>query len=263
MRFFLIAFLFLLWLILGWLFYRDKQECCAKEMDVSAVPVQQQKTGPILFSYNNSRPILGDGWPKLRDSLATIASDSTALEIAGWYCTNTMPPETAELGLARANEVRKLFPNIQDDKLVIQALAINCDSSRIKTIDESVAFSLRKRTANIKETADGTMIYFPFNSTKKLNNAEVEAYLNDVADRVNKSGESISLIGHTDNIGSDHSNEILGMQRATIVRDYLLIKKVAPEKIKIESDGESRPFADNNTEIGRAQNRRTELKIIK
>lgn len=263
MRIFLIAFLFLLWLILGWLFYRDKQECCAKEMDVSAIPVSHQKTGPILFGYNNSSPILGDGWPKMRDSLATFASDTSSLEILGWYCTNQTPPETEAIGLARANEVRKLFPNIKDDQLILSAKSVSCDANRVGINDEAISFSSRQRTAHIKETADGTLIYFPFNSTKKLNNTEVESYLDDVAERVNKSGETITLTGHTDNIGSDESNLALGMQRAEIVKVYLLGKKVANDKIVVESDGEKRPIADNKSEIGRAQNRRTELKIIK
>ncbi|MFZ1581419.1 MAG: OmpA family protein, partial [Saprospiraceae bacterium] len=121
----------------------------------------------------------------------------------------------------------------------------------------------RIRTANIKETADGTLIYFPFNSTQKLNNAEVESYLNDVAERVNKSGESISLTGHTDDVGSDASNILLGRKRADIVKSYLVAQGVSVSKINVDSKGESMPVAENTTDEGRAKNRRTELKIIK
>jgi len=39
MRFFLISFLFILWLILGWLFYQDSKRCCSGENDLSSLPV--------------------------------------------------------------------------------------------------------------------------------------------------------------------------------------------------------------------------------
>ncbi|MBK8827801.1 MAG: OmpA family protein [Saprospiraceae bacterium] len=104
---------------------------------------------------------------------------------------------------------------------------------------------------------------FPIQFYTKLNNAEVESYLNDVAERVNKSGESISLTGHTDDVGSDVSNLSLGRKRAEIVKSYLLGQGVNASKIQIDSKGESVPVAENTSEDGRAKNRRTELKIIK
>lgn len=253
----------LLWLILGWLFYRDKHTCCTGEKDVSAVPVTIQKTGPILFGYNNSNPIIGEGWLKMRDSLTQFANDTSSLEITGWYCTNLTPPENEAIGLSRAAEVRKQFPNVPDDHIILISKAVDCDNGRVNINEEAVSFAARIRTANIKETADGTLIYFPFNSTQKLNNAEVESYLNDVAERVNKSGESISLTGHTDDVGSDVSNLSLGRKRAEIVKSYLLGQGVNASKIQIDSKGESVPVAENTSEDGRAKNRRTELKIIK
>jgi outer membrane protein OmpA-like peptidoglycan-associated protein len=118
-------------------------------------------------------------------------------------------------------------------------------------------------TENIKETADHTNIYFPFNSTNKINAKDVEAYLDDAAARVIKTGESIKLVGHTDNVGNDEANVKLGQRRADIVKSYLLSKNVRNDKITSSSKGESEPIAKNENEEGRAKNRRTELHIIK
>ncbi len=263
MRAFLIAFLLLLWLVLGWLFYRYHSSCCKGEDDVSALPVITKKSGPLLFAYNSELPILGDGWLKMRDSLTLLASDSTSLEISGWYCTNFNPPETESIGISRATAIRRLFAEIPDERIILISKNVLCDSNRLIKNDISASFASKIRTDNIKEIDDRTLIYFPFNSTKKLDNVEVEVYLQDVARRVINSGESILLTGHTDFIGSDASNIILGQQRANIIKQYLEKLGVPPDKIQSKSVGESSPIADNSTENGRAKNRRTELKIIK
>ncbi|PAU58901.1 OmpA family protein [Pseudomonas sp. PICF141] len=72
---------------------------------------------------------------------------------------------------------------------------------------------------------------------------------------------SIKVIGHTDSQGSDAYNQKLSERRASSVAAYLLSQGVAPNKLTSEGRGESQPVADNDTEEGRAQNRRVELHI--
>ncbi|PIU57700.1 MAG: hypothetical protein COS89_03870, partial [Deltaproteobacteria bacterium CG07_land_8_20_14_0_80_38_7] len=73
----------------------------------------------------------------------------------------------------------------------------------------------------------------------------------------------IGVEGHTDWIGSDAYNEKLSDKRANAVRDYLIKKGIAEERLVAKGFGESRPIADNNTTQGRALNRRTDFIIIK
>ncbi len=263
MRNALMILLVLLWLILGWLFRKDKMRCCESAEVVFTVTAIQKDAGPLLFSYNDDKPLTGPGWPAYRDSIAQFASDSTSLEISGWYCTNLTPPETEKIGLRRATKIRMMFMDIPDNRVIVSTKGMDCDSARMNINDISASFSKKIRSANIKETKDKTLIYFPFNSTQKLNNSEVESYLNDVATRVIASKEQIVLTGHTDNVGSDESNLALGQSRADIVKNYLIQKGVAADKISSTSKGESSPIADNTTEDGRTKNRRTELQIIK
>jgi len=125
----------------------------------------------------------------------------------------------------------------------------------------SARFKNAVNNANIKEIDDVALIYFPFNSTNKLNSSKVENYLNDVATRVKKTGEKVFLTGHTDNIGSNESNIVLGKRRAVIVFDYLVSKGVSTSQIVTKSKGENSPIARNDSSAGRAKNRRVELKI--
>jgi outer membrane protein OmpA-like peptidoglycan-associated protein len=72
---------------------------------------------------------------------------------------------------------------------------------------------------------------------------------------------SIKVVGHTDSKGSDAYNQALSERRASSVAGYLLSQGLAPNKLTSEGKGESQPVADNETEEGRAQNRRVELHI--
>lgn len=72
----------------------------------------------------------------------------------------------------------------------------------------------------------------------------------------------IELGGHTDNVGSDTYNQGLSKKRADSCRDWLVSVGIEPDRIQAKGYGESEPAQTNETEEGRAKNRRTELKII-
>ena len=72
----------------------------------------------------------------------------------------------------------------------------------------------------------------------------------------------VEIGGHTDNQGSAEHNKILSKNRAKTVYDYLSKKGIDKTKLTYKGYGMDMPIADNNTKEGRAQNRRTEAKII-
>jgi outer membrane protein OmpA-like peptidoglycan-associated protein len=69
----------------------------------------------------------------------------------------------------------------------------------------------------------------------------------------------LTIEGHTDASGAAPHNQSLSEQRAVSVRDYLVGKGVAAARLATAGFGQSKPVADNATELGRAQNRRVEL----
>ena len=72
---------------------------------------------------------------------------------------------------------------------------------------------------------------------------------------------SIQVIGHTDNVGSHQSNQVLSYKRANSVANYLASRGVNRQLIHTQGMGESQPIADNRSEYGRSQNRRVEITI--
>ncbi|WP_341841318.1 OmpA family protein [Chitinophaga caseinilytica] len=72
----------------------------------------------------------------------------------------------------------------------------------------------------------------------------------------------VEISGHTDNVGSDADNLLLSQNRAKSVVDYLAQHGIAATRLKAKGYGETKPLESNDSDAGRAQNRRTELKII-
>lgn len=72
---------------------------------------------------------------------------------------------------------------------------------------------------------------------------------------------SIAVIGHTDSTGSDAINNPLSVARAQSTRDYLVGHGVSGTRISVAGHGEREPIASNDTESGRAANRRVEIYI--
>lgn len=78
-------------------------------------------------------------------------------------------------------------------------------------------------------------------------------------------GARILLEGHTDSIGTDEYNMDLGQRRAESVRDFLVetFTPLQASQFTIRSQGESQPIASNDTDEGRAQNRRVEIEVMR
>jgi outer membrane protein OmpA-like peptidoglycan-associated protein/tetratricopeptide (TPR) repeat protein len=90
-------------------------------------------------------------------------------------------------------------------------------------------------------------------------NAELDrlvALLNDVKSL------KIEISGHTDNTGSASFNDKLSQERADAVVRYLTSKGIAANRLTAKGYGSSKPIADNNSAMGRQENRRTEFKIV-
>jgi outer membrane protein OmpA-like peptidoglycan-associated protein len=85
----------------------------------------------------------------------------------------------------------------------------------------------------------------------------------DVASLDKWGNVNIEVAGHTDSRGSDAYNMNLSRQRAEAVRDYLISKGIAADRLSAKGYGESQPIAGNATDEDRFQNRRVELVPMK
>lgn len=104
-------------------------------------------------------------------------------------------------------------------------------------------------------------IYFSTNSSELRD--ESRSVLDGFIEFLNENKEIKVLIqGHTDDIGKAEDNLLLSDNRAKSVYEYLNEKGIAAERLSYKGFGEEKPVATNDTEAGRARNRRTEFVII-
>ena len=92
---------------------------------------------------------------------------------------------------------------------------------------------------------------------------QFQSTLREVAQTLGSYSQTyVDVLGHTDSTGSDSSNQTLSVNRAQAVADYLKSRGVAAARLGVRGYGESAPIASNDTEDGRAQNRRVEIKVV-
>ncbi|PVD53504.1 hypothetical protein DC498_03015 [Terrimonas sp.] len=86
--------------------------------------------------------------------------------------------------------------------------------------------------------------------------------LDRIADiMLNNTALKLDIEGHTDNTGSIRHNQVLSGKRALAIKMYLVKKGVSHERMTASGFGSEHPIADNNTEAGRAKNRRVAFKV--
>lgn len=111
----------------------------------------------------------------------------------------------------------------------------------------------------IKVTFDSGIL-FGFNSSKLSSESKesLDQFAQTMADMTET---DITVYGHTDNVGTAEANEKVSKKRADEVADYLTKAGIAAERITAEGKSYTMPVASNDTEEGRAQNRRVEIFI--
>ena len=129
---------------------------------------------------------------------------------------------------------------------------------------------LRRKTQGtgvvVEREGDELLLTMPSGITFPVNSAEIQPQFYSVLDQVAQTlatypSTLIDDYGHTDPTGGDRINVPLSQRRAESVASYLTQRGVNRARIATQGFGSSQPIADNNTESGRQQNRRVELRV--
>ena len=130
---------------------------------------------------------------------------------------------------------------------------------------------LRRRTAgtdvDVVRQGDDLLLRMPSGITFATDSANIQpqfrATLDQVAEVLAQYEQTyVDVYGHTDSTGSDAYNQSLSERRAASVADYLTSHGVNSARIATRGFGETQPVASNDTEAGRAENRRVEIKLV-
>lgn len=119
----------------------------------------------------------------------------------------------------------------------------------------------------IQREGDTIRLQAPENITFDTGRADIKPQFRTVLDQLAYSvtqypNTIVRVEGHTDSVGSASFNQTLSENRARSVASYLIQRSVPSNRVEAYGYGFTRPIADNNTEWGRAQNRRVEVLLI-
>lgn len=243
-----------------------EEEGPEEEEAVTDTPTARE---PIDFAWSVARPNTNEGYDQYSRDVLDSRTDDNILEIVGLYFEEETAPDGYEnMGLARASLTRDLIASdLPDERVNLRSRLVDERAGVRDGFFDAVEFrwleAEEKIAATVEELPDRRIIRFPFNSTEKEYDPSVDEYLDKLAERLKETGETVRLVGHTDNVGGDEANMVLSDRRAKVIRDILRNKGVAADQITTEAKGESQPVASNETEAGRYDNRRVEIFLNK
>lgn len=130
-----------------------------------------------------------------------------------------------------------------------------------RELDEDLEGATVERVGEgIKVTFDSGIL-FGFDSYNLT--PEAKSNIREMAETLKKYEDTNILVeGHTDNVGKDEYNQRLSERRANAVSEYAMSLGVDPDRIRTVGYGEEQPVSENESEAGRAENRRVEVAIF-
>ena len=177
--------------------------------------------------------------------------------------TSQLAATSGQLGRANAQIV------LQGQALQSQAQALSSEQERRLAAEkraEKAAADL-SAFASVKQDPRGMVItlsgsvLFTSNHSDLLPGAQIK--LDAVAQALTQQDSESKIVveGHTDSQGGAAYNQLLSQQRAQAVRDYLVGRGMAADRVTCQGFGLTRPIADNASAEGRANNRRVEIVV--
>ncbi|HEV6968761.1 OmpA family protein [Roseateles sp.] len=143
------------------------------------------------------------------------------------------------------------------------AVAGNLWSKRMEEKREALARASQGTGVEVQRTADNRLkLNVPSDVSFDSGRADIKPQMRPVLDEIGRNLDPnvrVTIVGHTDSTGSDAINDPLSRERAESVRDYLSSRGLAPSRVTVAGRGSHEPVASNDTEAGRAANRRVEI----
>ena len=143
------------------------------------------------------------------------------------------------------------------------AVAGNLWSKRMEDKRRAMAQATQGTGIAVDRTPDNRLkVNVPADVSFDVGRADIRPEMRPVLDELGRNLDAnvrITVVGHTDSTGGDAINDPLSRARAEAVRNYLGNRGVAPARVQVQGRGSHEPVASNDTEVGRAANRRVEI----
>ena len=195
------------------------------------------------------------------------------ITITGLYKSDeTNTTAFPNLGLARANRVKNyLVSKGISSKQTATAGLLNdgmvADGETFLgpvnfKIDELLVDTDALKVLHDEIVANPLILYFKTGEAEIQLSASQRQKVANIANYLDKVDDArCRIIGHSDNTGNAENNKTLALDRAMFAKNYLVNNGITENKIEVSSKGQEQPIASNDTEEGRAKNRRVEVTL--
>lgn len=233
--------------------------------------IHQSSNGFVIYKGNNKVSNNIENFSYLIDTISDILQKDyrKGLNITGTYLKSEINNSNLNaLGIQRAEVVKKEF------------LKTSFDEARIKTFEKEKTFTFSKENSysngifikistlpktvidSLELNISNQILYLEFENNQITQKNDLQKKVNIIKQYlINYPSKSITIIGHTDNVGYYDNNLIIGLNRANLVKEYLIKEDINKLRLKTVSKGESEPIADKTSIAGRKINSRIEIKI--
>jgi outer membrane protein OmpA-like peptidoglycan-associated protein len=199
--------------------------------------------------------------------LAYLASRKAHIAMA--YGKIALAKDTEANAAAKYQSSLEHVARTSSDQLDATRTELQSEKARRAEAEKRAAAALAslQEVAKVKEESRGTVITLPggvlFPSGGSTLSASAKVALGQVADALvaQPNETKIMIEGHTDDRGSDTSNQQLSQARADAVRAFLIERGMPSDRVEAIGKGEAAPIAGNDTSEGRATNRRVEVVV--
>ncbi|HUX52811.1 MAG TPA: OmpA family protein [Williamwhitmania sp.] len=146
----------------------------------------------------------------------------------------------------------------------IKGLCNESQTTIVAGVSQSDSIAALPDTAKQALQPQDLVVHFAFDNSEFDANEEASSYFDESTTYMSQdSTVKLSITGYADAIGTDEYNLALGYRRAQTMQRYFEGKGMSADRISIDSKGEKEPIADNNTILGRANNRRAAVTLKK
>ncbi len=193
---------------------------------------------------------------------ATISSGEPVVSSSG-ECVRTTYQDTQELLEACGYEI------VKKEKVAVEPVPRGTGVAVLEKTEVRTRGEVLATKKEIVAEAFIQNLEFEFNSDQLTSRDEAQldkviAALDPHRPLLRQKLAHLNVIGHTDSVGPAAYNQGLSERRARSVADYLAsVGQVRTERMRVSGRGENEPMADNNTEEGRALNRRVVIEVVK
>ena len=219
---------------------------CVENLPVDTNAILANKAGHYAELHDVSEEFTIRG--QLSEATTTSTGGASEVDSTGGGASivldgGTVYLEGAVADQATADDMANSLSGIDSTTLVVNNLTIESGapvpSGRV-VITDAIFFDTG--TAQVKEIPEDTL-----------------SAITELA--LSRDDWTLTVVGHTDSLGSDVQNLELSLRRATALRDLLAAQGVPDENLRVRGAGETAPIGDNSTDAGRAQNRRIEFEF--